>query len=125
MPRPAKNVRFSGVTTAPPPVANTIPCRCESSSIISFSLTRKPSSPSISKIQSIGAPVLASIYWSVSTNSRGNNCANCLPMVVLPAPTGPIRNLFLLPFIRLSFFLLKKTQEPATAGFCKNYQLFY
>src|SRR5450830_680862 len=82
---------------APPPVASTISSCALSSRIISASRWRKLSSPSISKMIGMDAPVRDSISWSESTKRLFNFFARARPMVVLPAPIRPTRKM--LPLI--------------------------
>src|SRR5690606_42132199 len=62
-----------------------------SSAIIACSRSRKPGSPSLSKIQGIFAPVRSSISLSESLNGNRSSLASKRPMVLLPAPIGPTR----------------------------------
>ena len=74
---------------APPPVASTTPSSSQSSAIIACSRSRKPGSPSLSKIHGILAPVRNSISLSESLNGRRSSLASNRPMVLFPAPIGP------------------------------------
>src|SRR5690606_39406569 len=78
---------------APPPVARTMLSSSQSSRMALRSRTRKPASPSTSKIHAISAPVRSSMYWSESWNVRPSSSASRRPIVVLPAPMGPTRNM--------------------------------
>src|SRR5690606_10228716 len=71
----------------------TILSRKLNSAITLRSRSRKPASPSTSKIQGMFAPQRASISLSESTNSNCNSLARAFPMVVLPAPIGPIKTM--------------------------------
>ena len=62
---PRAALRFSGASTAPPPVASTMPsARCTARRASGASRARKPASPSISKITGMRTPVARSISWS-------------------------------------------------------------
>src|SRR5690606_34805518 len=63
--------------------------------IAACSRSRKPCSPSTSKIHGMFAPVRCSISLSESLNGRRNSLASKRPMVLLPAPIGPTRIILL------------------------------
>src|SRR5688572_14421966 len=90
----ASNRRFSGESTAPPPVASTMFAPCTISASIRVSRARKPASPSNSKITGIRTPVERSISRSQSKNVLPRRFASNFPMEVLPAPINPTRKMF-------------------------------
>ena len=55
------------------------------------SRTRKPCSPSLSKMNVISTPVRRSISLSLSTNSMSRCLASFRPTAVFPEPMGPTR----------------------------------
>src|SRR5690606_8380431 len=59
--------------------------------MVACSRSRKPPSPSTSKIRGMLAPVRCSISLSESLNGKRNSLASKCPMVLLPAPIGPTR----------------------------------
>src|SRR6516165_11450692 len=113
-PRSLSSRRFSASSTAPPPVASTMPSNAVSASIASRSRWRKPSSPSLSKMNGISTPVRRSISASLSWKGSCSTRARWRPTAVLPEPIGPTRNTLLLPIIRPTGY--PKTVRPPEGG---------
>src|SRR5210317_1460635 len=77
---------------------------------------RKPSSPSFSKINAISTPVRDSISSSLSTKLRCSLRAICRPTADLPAPIGPMRNIFF-GWVIVSFYRSLKQKANPKVGF--------
>ncbi len=95
-PRDIRFWRFDSRSMDPPPVASTMLGRDVSSSMMRSSLSRKPCSPSYSKIVGMSTPQRSSIFRSLSMKVKLILRANALPTVLFPDPIGPIRKMLVM-----------------------------